>query len=224
LYSHNIFAEFLTPHFSQLQREAKSLSIREGDALYHIGDPAEGCYWLRRGYLKVSIASRRGENRILAVVGPGAIVGELSLLNSSPRAVNCHALSEAHVLHVSSTAVRSCLSANPNFYEHLVATLAEQIRRVTGEAVVGTFLSVRGRIARSLLTLAASVGRDLPNGFSEICCPIRHGDIAAMASATRESVSRVLGEWRRDKLLALSTNGRLAIDKGKLEQEVVDEA
>jgi CRP-like cAMP-binding protein len=133
-------------------------------------------------------------------------------------------LNESLVLHFGSAAIRSSLDGNPRFHESLAVVLAAQIRKVSGEAVVGTFLSVRGRVARALLKLAASVGRDLPGGLSEIGCPVRHSDIAAMASATRESVSRLLGEWRRDKLLTLSAEGRLVVDKGRLEKEVAEEA
>jgi CRP/FNR family transcriptional regulator len=224
LYTHSILADLLTPHLQRLRQDAKSLALRDGEALFHMGDPADGCYWVRRGFLKFAVASTRGEERILAVVGPDAIVGDLALLDGSPRGVNCHALSEAHVLHIGSVAVRSCLDAHPNLHEHLVAVLTAQLWRVTGEAVVGTFLSVRGRVARALLKLAASVGRNLPDGLSEISCPVRHSDIAAMASATRESVSRLLGEWRRDKLLGVSADGKLIIDKGRLEKEVAQEA
>ena len=224
LYAYSILTDLLAPHLERLRQGAKSLLLKEGDALFHLGDPADGCYWVRRGFLKVAVASKRGEERILAVVGPNAIVGDLTVLDRLPRAVNCHALTESLVLHINSAAVHSCLSVIPNLHESLVAVLTAQLRQVAGEAVVATFLSVRGRVARALLKLAASVGQDQPDGFSEIGCPVRHSDIAAMAGATRESVSRVLGEWRRDKLLDLSTDGKLVVDKRRLEKEVAEEA
>jgi CRP/FNR family transcriptional regulator len=224
LYSYNILADLLAPHLERLRQGAKSVLLKGGDALFHLGDPADGCYWLRRGFLKIAVTSKRGEERLLALVGPGAIVGDLSLLDNLPRAVNCYALDEALVLHINTMDVRSCLSGIPDLHEFLVAVLTGHLRRVSGEAVVGTFLSVRGRVARTLLKLAASVGRELPDGASEIRCLVRHSDIASMAGATRESVSRLLGEWRRDKLLGLSTDGKLIVDKRRLENEVEEEA
>lgn len=224
LYVHSVLTDLLAPHLQRLRQDAKSLSLSDGEVLFHMGDPVDGCYWVRRGFLKIAIASNRGEERILAVVGPNAIVGDLPLLDGGPRAVNCHALSDAHILHIDSAAARACLSTYPDLQERLVAALTEHLRRVIGEAVVGTFLSVRGRVARTLLKLAASAGRDLPDGLTEILCPVRHSDIAAMASATRESVSRVLGEWRRDKLLSVSADGKLIVDKRSLEKEVAREA
>jgi CRP/FNR family transcriptional regulator len=223
-YGYNILSGLPEADLQRLRQTARTLGVMKGDVLFHRGDPADGCYWLRRGFLKIRVSSSRGEERILAVVGPGAIAGDLALLDGSPRAVNCQAMTDAHVLHISGAAVHSCLQRNPDLYEHLVTALMAQIRHVNAEAVLGTFLSARGRVARALLKLAASVGRDLLDGSSEICCPIRHVDIAAMASATRESVTRLLGEWRCDKLLQVSPEGKLIVDRDKLEKEVAQEA
>jgi CRP/FNR family transcriptional regulator len=224
LYSHSILAGLPAAQLMQLQQGARSLSLKERDVLYRRGDPPDGCYWLRRGFLKISIASSRGEERILALLGAGALVGELTLFHNLPRGANCHALSECHVLHIGRPAFLACLRENPALYEQLVEALTVQIREMTSEAVIGTFLSVRGRVARALLKLALHIGRDLPDGFTEIGFAVRHSDIAAMAGATRESVSRILSEWRRDNLLNVSGDGKLIVHKLSLEKEFLAEA
>jgi len=224
LYSHSVLAGLPGGQLVRLQQSAKSLSLKERHVLFRRGDPPDGCYWLRRGFLKVSVASNRGEERILALLGAGALVGELALFDTLPRDVNCHALSECHVLHISRESFLACLSEHPALYEHLVGVLTAQIRAVAAEAVIGTFLSVRGRVARALLNLALHIGRDLPDGFAEIGFAVRHSDIAAMASATRESVSRILSEWRRDNLLNVSIDGKLVVHKLSLEKEFLAEA
>jgi CRP/FNR family transcriptional regulator len=223
LYSHSILAGLPASQLLQLQQSARSLSVRERDVLFRRGDPPDGCYWLRRGFLKLSVTSNRGEERILAVLGAGALVGELALFDNVPRGVGCHALSECHVLHIGRPAFLACLREQPALYEQLVETLAAQIREVAGEAVIGTFLSVRGRVARALLKLALHIGRDQPDGFTEIGFAVRHSDIAGMASATRESVSRILSEWRRDNLLTVSGDGKLVVHKLSLEKEFLAE-
>jgi CRP/FNR family transcriptional regulator len=172
----------------------------------------------------MSIASNRGEERILAVLGAGSLVGELALLSHSPRSLNCLALSDCHVLHIGRAAFHACLREIPMVHEHLVQVLAAELHQIAGEAVVGTFLSVRGRVARALLKLAAQIGHDTPDGFTEIGFAVRHSDIAGMAGATRESVSRVLSEWRRDKLLNVSSDGKLIVNRPSLEKEVLIEA
>src|SRR5258707_4070991 len=70
---------------AQLFAGAKSCHLRAGDALFAAGDAGGGCYRLERGLLKVIITSLRGEERILAILGPGEIAGELSIIDRQPR-------------------------------------------------------------------------------------------------------------------------------------------
>jgi CRP-like cAMP-binding protein len=60
---------------------AKSCQLRAGEELFAAGDSGDGCYRLEHGLLKVIITSPRGEQRILAILGPGEIAGELSLID-----------------------------------------------------------------------------------------------------------------------------------------------
>jgi CRP-like cAMP-binding protein len=81
------------------------------------------------------------------------------------------------------------------------------------------FLPMKGRVARTLLTLAENVGEQ--TNSNEILIPrmINQGDIAAMAGVARENTSRILSEWERRKLVAKSS-GSYWIDKAKLEREI----
>ena len=62
-----------------------TISLKKGQTLFEIGAVGDGCYWLEEGVLKVSIASPQGAERILAILGPGSIVGELAMLDGLPR-------------------------------------------------------------------------------------------------------------------------------------------
>jgi CRP/FNR family transcriptional regulator len=49
--------------------------------LFLVGDNGDGCYRVEEGLLKVTMISRDGNERILAFLGPGAIVGEMSIID-----------------------------------------------------------------------------------------------------------------------------------------------
>src|SRR5437667_11022527 len=73
---------------------AKSYHLRAGDALFAAGDSGDGCYRLERGLLKVTITSPRGEERILAILGPAELAGELSLIDQQPRSASVVAIKD----------------------------------------------------------------------------------------------------------------------------------
>jgi Crp-like helix-turn-helix domain len=73
--------------------------------------------------------------------------------------------------------------------------LAQRLRD-TDEALVATnFLSVKGRVARALLSIAEAFGHDVGQGRVVIRQKVSQGDLAAMACVARENVSRVLSDW-----------------------------
>src|SRR6266481_8043774 len=60
---------------------ARPRSLKAGEVLFAAGDAGDGCYLLDRGLLKVMVTSSFGEERIIAILGPGAVVGELSMID-----------------------------------------------------------------------------------------------------------------------------------------------
>ena len=52
------------------------------------GDEGDGCHRVEEGLLKASIAAPAGGERILAILGPGSVVGELSMIDGGPRSAS----------------------------------------------------------------------------------------------------------------------------------------
>jgi CRP-like cAMP-binding protein len=63
---------------ADLFASTKPVKLAANKVLFHAGDPGDGCYRVDEGLLKVVMVSRTGSERILAFLGPGGIVGELS--------------------------------------------------------------------------------------------------------------------------------------------------
>src|SRR2546429_9968355 len=85
---------------AQLFAGAKSYHLRPGDALFAAGDSGDGCYRLERGLLKVVITSHRGEQRILAILGPGEIAGGLAIIDRPPRSASGTAVKNLGISYI----------------------------------------------------------------------------------------------------------------------------
>jgi CRP-like cAMP-binding protein len=159
------------------------------------GDEGDGCYRVEEGLLKASIAAPAGGERILAILGPGSVVGELSMIDGGPRSASVTALRDSKLSFVGRTAFAAFGESRPDLYRH-VATLLSRRLRDTDDALVATnFLSVKARVARALLSLAEAFGRDIGQGRILIRQKVSQSDLAAMAGIARENVSRVLNDW-----------------------------
>jgi len=194
--------------------------LEAGRALFAAGDAGDGCYRLDAGLLKVEVASPRGEVRIIALLGPGAVVGELSMIDGQPRSASVFALRECLLSFVSREAFNRYVAAHPETCQELLAILSGRLREANAAIADAAFLPVRARVARALNELAEHVGQRDGDGPIVIDDTVSRGDIAAMAGVARENVSRVFREFRLRKLMTLSERRIFLNDIAALRREM----
>jgi CRP/FNR family transcriptional regulator, cyclic AMP receptor protein len=168
-----------------------SRHFEAGQALFLAGEPGNGCYRLKRGLLKVVIISPEGDQRILAILGPGEIAGELSVIDGEPRSASVFAVTDCELSFISRLGFEKFAQQHPDIYRYLVNVLASRLRE-TDEAVAATsFLTVKARLARALLELAEYLGEDAHTGRVLIRHKFSQRDLAAMAGVARTIVQRI---------------------------------
>jgi CRP/FNR family cyclic AMP-dependent transcriptional regulator len=180
---------------------ARPRSLKAGEVLFAAGDTGDGCYLLDLGLLKVTVTAPWGEERTIAILGPGAVVGELSMIDGGPRSASVIALRDCMLRFTSREAFAKCMATHPEAYQALVAIQTYRLRQADEVVAATTFLTVKGRVARALVELAQYVG--VPSGAGQIVLheKISLADIATMAGVARENVSRVISDWRRRNLI-----------------------
>jgi CRP-like cAMP-binding protein len=192
----------LPPELAEgLFAKARVVSVAANETLFAAGDAGEGCYRVEVGLLKASLVSSAGSERILAIFGQGAVIGELSLIDGAARSASVTALRPSRLCHVSRTTFENFGDSHPAVYRYITAVLARRLRATNDALVATSFLSVKGRVARALLNLAEAFGQDVGNGRTLIRQKVTQSDLAAMAGIARENVSRVLQDWMRRALV-----------------------
>ncbi len=193
----HVLSALPTKLFSDLFAKGRPVSLKADQSLFLSGDPSDGCYRLDEGLLKVSIITATGGERVLAILGPGAIVGELSMLDGTPRSASVEALRESKLHFISRAVFERFADDHPELYRLGMMLLARRLRATNEALVAATFMSLKGRLARVLLSLAEAFGHDVGNGRILIRQKVTQRDLAAMAGISRENVSRILAHWKR---------------------------
>jgi CRP-like cAMP-binding protein len=170
--------------------------------LFLAGDAGDGCYRVEEGLLKVSVMAPTGGERILAIVGPAGMIGELSMIDGAPRSASVTAIRPSKLCFISRTAFDAFATANPDVYRQVMTVLARRLRGTNDALAATSFLSVKGRVARALLSLADAFGHDVGGGRILVRQKVTQSDLAAMAGIARENVSRVLQDWTRRSLVS----------------------
>jgi len=181
---------------------ARPHKLKADQVLFTSGDPGDGCYRVEQGLLKVSMVSPSGGERILAILGPGSLVGEFAMIDAQPRSASVTAARDSELSFISRTAFEQVARDNPDVYRHIVKLLVQRLRDTNNVVAAMSFLSLKGRVAQALLSLAEAFGNDVGQGRILIRQKVTQNDLAAMAGIARENVSRILNDWMRNKLVS----------------------
>ena len=198
---------------------AKPVRLKADEVLFLASDPGDGCYRIEEGLLKVSMMSRSGTERILAFMGSGSIVGELSVIDGLPRSASVVAVREFGFEFSQPRLLRGVRAKQPEIYKSLVRCSPRDCAKPTLVIAAGSFLPLKGRVASTLLELADNFGQDVGSGRVVIRQKIGQSDIAAMAGIARENVSRILNDWKRRKLVSRLSGYYCLENKSQLEHE-----
>ena len=204
---------------TDLFASAKPVKLVADQSLFMAGDAGDGCYRIDDGLLKVAMVSRSGSERILAFLGRGAIVGELSIIDGRPRSASVVAVRETTLSFLSRAAFEAFANKHPDVYKTLVTLLASRLRETDGVVAAASFLPLKGRVAVTLLELADNFGHDVGSGRIVIRQKIGQADLAAMAGIARENVSRILNDWKRRKVVSRLSGYYCLENKMQLERE-----
>jgi CRP/FNR family cyclic AMP-dependent transcriptional regulator len=181
-----------------------------GAAILTATQPGEVAYIVREGTLKVSVVQADGREVALALLGPGEIVGEISLADRGGRSADVVALEPATMLWIDRNTFGQLRREIPALTENLLILLARRLRLANAQLQAVATLDVHGRVARQLLALADTYGEERPDG---VVIPLRltQGDLAGLVGATRVRVNEVLVGFKRRGYLEVDARHRVTI-------------
>ena len=197
----SILADLPAAALEQLARSSLPRNYRRGQVLCSEGDPGESIYILEEGQLRVTQWTASGDEAVLAVVEAPAAVGELSLLDGSPRSATLTAIGPVRVRLIPRKAFVNLLKEQPQIVPGLLATLATLIRRANARQVDLLTLDVPGRLAKWLITRAQRTGVPGEDGLT-IDLARSQGELAAEIGTTRPTLNRALRAFEEQGIIA----------------------
>jgi CRP-like cAMP-binding protein len=107
-------------------RDPQKLSLAEGDLLFSVGDASNGkMYVLVEGQAEIIVSGY-----IVELAKPGAIIGELALIDQEPRSGTIRCVTDCSFAEVDEKRFLSLIQQTPIFAMALLKVLAARLRRV----------------------------------------------------------------------------------------------
>jgi CRP/FNR family transcriptional regulator, cyclic AMP receptor protein len=189
-----------------LRREGRVVQFGSGQALFVEGDRAARVFLVQRGWVVLSCVGAGGREVVLAVSGPGDVIGELSAFDGQPRSATAVAAEDVEAVVASSEALTRALEG-PGAALELIGVLAARLRHDTRTLVDFATLSTAGRIAWRLSELADRFGEPVAEGVS-VALPLSQDQLASWCGASREAAVRAL---RALRMLGIISTGRRSV-------------
>lgn len=210
------FANLPEDHAAELAKALVPRRFSPGQVIFHLGDPGGLLYLISRGKVKISHTTSDGQEVVLAILGPGDFFGEMALIDDAPRSATAITLEPSETWTLHREEFIQYLTDNPDFALHVLKTLARHIRRLNTQLADIFFLDLPGRLARTLLNLADQYGRRGTDG-TVIDLALTQTDLAEMTGATRVSINKALGRFRRAGWIRVVGRQVTVIDRAALE-------
>ncbi|MCX5204842.1 Crp/Fnr family transcriptional regulator [Streptomyces sp. NBC_00237] len=168
--------------------------------LMHQNEPSAHILLILHGWTKVTASAANGYQALLALRGPGDIIGESAVLTGRARSATVTALAPLKAKAVEYEKFRGFLARSPDASFKLLGLTADRMRATDQRRLEFASLSVRERFAVLLLDLARTHGRRTDEGI-EVAVPLTKQELAGAVGASREMVQRLLKELREREVV-----------------------
>ena len=210
-----LFAALDAEASAALRASMETISIAKGDVLFNEGQLGDQMYIITEGKVKLGHTSPDGRESILAILGPGELLGELSLFDPGPRTATAVALTDVSALGLGHQALRPWLTGRPEGAESLLQALAQRLRRTNETLADLVFSDVPGRVAKALLELGDKFGQQMPDGI-HVTHDMTQEELAQLVGASRETVNKALADFAARGWIKLESRSVVLIDVDRL--------
>jgi CRP/FNR family transcriptional regulator, cyclic AMP receptor protein len=189
------FLSRLTPlEAADLADRARKRRFARGDVIFTEGEAGDEVVLLTSGRVKVC-GRRSGREVIFSVLDAGAMLGELSAIDGSPRSATVIALEPTQVDAIGIDDFREFLLANPRVSTELLRLLAERLRQASLRQLEFGATQTLTRLCGSIVQMSDRYGHSVEGGV-EVVMPLSQQELAGLSGMSREAIVKGLHQLR----------------------------
>jgi CRP/FNR family cyclic AMP-dependent transcriptional regulator len=189
---------------ADLELATSTITLPAQASLFNQGDDARLLYLICGGYLKLTAGRNEDRQMIVRVAGPGSMLGLYAVLSHGVYEVSAESLTSAQLRPVERERFLSFLRIHKEAQMRAVQCICQEYRFALQDACrIALAETVAARLGRLLLELAHQIGEHLDGGEFRFPLLLTHEEMASMTCTTRETVTRTLGQFRKDGWISI---------------------
>lgn len=208
-----LFAALSESELHGLAQRAVEKKFAADETLFWEGEPCAGIFLIVQGSVKIFRTSPSGREVMLSIETAPATVAELPLFDGGTYPASVRVVEPVVALFINKSDFQQFCRQNPDVALKVLAVVGRRLRHLVGLVESMTFGSVTQRLARMLLDASKAAGSDTFD------MPSTHQELASRLGTVREVVSRNLGRFRAQGLIAIRDREVQIVNRSGLQQE-----
>ena len=193
--AHTLLGKLSLESTQRLCEAGREIDHRSGDALFLEGDPSGHVHVVVEGRVKVFSTTESGRESVLAIRGPGDLLGELSAIDGGRRSASGTALGPVTLISIDTDRFSELLEIDADLAASMLRTLVTKLRDADRSRIEFGAEDATTRVAGRLAELAGEYG--VPDGDGiRIDLPITQQELGEWVGASREAIAKALHTLR----------------------------
>jgi CRP-like cAMP-binding protein len=186
-----------------LKSAEREIEIKKGAFLFQEGQPAAEIFIILDGRFQISKMNAEGRELSLRLCKRNDIIGELTLFTHQPKYLfNAFALEDSKVAAINIESLEQALFQNTKLAYEFMKWMNDHFRKTITKFRDLVLHGRKGALYSTLIRLSNSYGVVTDAGII-ITVPLTNQDLANFTGTARESVSRMLSELRKKKIITI---------------------
>jgi CRP/FNR family transcriptional regulator, cyclic AMP receptor protein len=195
------------PLFARFGREYQA-----GEVLFREGEPGDTMFVIQAGAVRIT-KSMGGDQKVLAVLGPGEFVGEMAILNGKPRTATATVIEAARCLLIDARTLEAMVARNPEIAMRLIKKLARRLDSADTLIEILMHTDPKARVMLALARHAEAFGETVADG---VRIRATAADVAQEVSVPEATAQDVIARLKRLRLVREEPGGMVVSDIARL--------
>jgi CRP/FNR family transcriptional regulator, cyclic AMP receptor protein len=214
----DIFRDLQPHERDEIAHQIHTTSYPAGHILHAPGDYNEHVFILQSGRVQIYKKSLEGRILRINVLEPVSVFGEITLMNQWMYNCFAEAMTTCVIGTIERHTMHAILQTYPQVTIRFMELMGQRLHEMENKLVDIAFKSVPQRLATILINLASTSPPDTPTGPPPTVARYTHQQLAEMIGSYRETVTKIMGEFREEGLIRVEGEHIYLTNMSRLQQ------
>lgn len=211
------FADLSEDELARIEKICFTRRYKKNMVVFLEGEPLEAIHFIKSGRVKISKLAEDGREQIINILGEGDLFPHMGLFEKVAYPATAEVIEDAELGVIRTAQFEDLLRQNPDLAVSMLRVMSKMLRGLQSTIRDLAFKDSFGRTASALLRLAREHGVQSPQGL-RLNMPLTHQELANLVGVSRETVTRIISQFRKEKAVEMDRRGITIVNQEKLKR------